>query len=195
MMTYEFKGGTGTSSRRIAIDGQTFTVAVLVQSNFGSRHECTICGVPVGKHLTENAIISEITGHEQGSIIVIIATDVPMLPVQLRRLARRGALGIARTGSSGGHYSGDIMLAFSVANEIEFPGMNGPHKRTYQLDSINDHHCDLIFEAAVQSVEEAVINAMIAAETVATVKPAGHMLTAIDHDDLVTLMRQYNRIK
>ena len=194
MMTYEFKGGTGTASRQISIAGSVYTIAALVQSNFGSRRECTICGVPVGKHLTENAIISEITGHEQGSIIVIIATDAPMLPIQLQRLARRGAMGIARTGSPGGHYSGDIILAFSVANKIEFPGMAGPHPGKFQLDFINEHYCDDVFAAAAQSVEEAIINAMIAAESVPTVKPPGYTLAAIDQEELMSIMRQYNRL-
>ena len=194
MMTYEFKGGTGTASRQISIACSVYTVAALVQSNFGSRRECTICGVPVGKHLTENAIISEITGHEQGSIIVIIATDAPMLPIQLQRLAKRGAMGIARTGSPGGHYSGDIILAFSVANKIKFPGMAGPHPGRYQLDFINDHYCDDVFAAAAQSVEEAIINAMIAAESVPTVKPPGYTLAAIDQEKLVSIMRQYSRL-
>ena len=194
MMTYEFKGGTGTASRQISIAGSVYTVAALVQSNFGSRRECTICGVPVGKHLTENAIISEITGHEQGSIIVIIAIDAPMLPIQLQRLAKRGAMGIARTGSPGGHYSGDIILAFSVANKIKFPGMVGLHPGSYQLDIINDHYCDDVFAAAAQSVEEAIINAMIAAESVPTVKPPGYTLAAIDQEKLVSIMRQYSRL-
>ncbi len=194
MQTYEFKGGTGTASRLIGIGEQQYTVAALVQSNFGSRHELSILGVPVGKHLTENAIFSELSGHEQGSIIVIIATDVPMLPVQLRRLAKRGALGIARTGSSGGHYSGDIMLAVSVANELDFPPLGGLHPDSNNMTFVDDHHCDLIYTAAVQAVEEAVINAMIAAETVPTVKPAGHTLDAIDHNALIQVMKQYNRL-
>jgi len=194
MQTYEFKGGTGTASRMISIGDKPYTVAALVQSNFGTRHELNILGVPVGKHLTENALFSGLAGHEQGSIIVIIATDVPMLPVQLQRLAKRGAIGIGRTGSSGGHYSGDIMLAFSVANELNFPPLGGVHPEAYNMAFINDHHCDSIYAAAVQSVEEAVINAMLAAETVPTVKPAGHTLDAIDHDKLIALMKQYHRM-
>lgn len=194
MQTYEFKGGTGTSSRKISISDKSYTVAALVQSNFGTRPELNILGVPVGKNLTDNALISGITGHEMGSIIVIIATDVPMLPAQLKRLAKRGAIGIGRTGSSGGHYSGDIILAFSVANDLVFPSLGGEHIDTYQMEFINDHHCDSIYEGAVQSIEEAVINAMIAAETVPTVKPAGHTLDAINHDALIELMKQYNRM-
>jgi D-aminopeptidase len=194
MQTYEFKGGTGTASRLININGNPYSVAALVQSNFGIRHELNILGVPVGKHLTDNALLSESGGHEQGSIIVIIATDAPMLPVQLKRLAKRGAIGIGRTGTSGGHYSGDIMLAFSVANDLEFPLMSGTQPTSYNMEFINDHYCDDIYSAAVQSVEEAVINAMIAAESVPTVKPAGYTLDAIDHDQLIALLKQYNRL-
>lgn len=194
MQTYEFKGGTGTASRQINIEGSEYAVAALVQSNFGSRHECNLCGVPVGKHMGENAIISDMMGHEHGSIIVIIATDVPLLPNQLQRLAKRGAMGIARTGSPGGHYSGDIILAFSTANEIEFPGLGGDNQPHYQLQCINDHYIDEVYEAAVQSVEEAIINAMLAAESVPTVKPAGLTLEAIDHGQLKDLMRRYNKL-
>ncbi|MCZ6828295.1 MAG: P1 family peptidase [Gammaproteobacteria bacterium] len=194
MQTYEFKGGTGTSSRRIEIEGHAYTVAALVQSNFGLRPEFSVCGVPVGKHLTENAILSESTGHETGSIIVVIATDVPMLPIQLQRLAKRGALGIGKTGTYGGHFSGDIMLAFSTANNIFMPPLGADQPRSFNLECINDAHSDQIHEAAVQAVEESVLNAMIAAESVATLKPAGHVLEAIDHDELCRVMRQYGRL-
>jgi D-aminopeptidase len=195
MQTYEFKGGTGTSSRRIDIEGHSYTVAALVQSNFGSRPEFSVCGVPVGKHLTENAVISNSTGHETGSIIVIIATDVPMLPIQLQRLAKRGALGIGKTGTYGGHYSGDIMLAFSTANDIFMPPLGADQPRSFTLECINDAHCDSIHEAAVQAVEESVLNAMIAAESVATIKPPGFVLEAIDHEALCRVLRDYGRLE
>jgi D-aminopeptidase len=194
MQTYEFKGGTGTSSRRIEIEGQGYTVAALVQSNFGTRSEFCVCGVPVGKHLSENAIISDSSGHETGSIIVIIATDIPLLPIQLRRLAKRGALGIARTGTSGGHFSGDIMLAFSTANDILMPPLGAEQPRSFTLECINDAHCDVVHAAAVQAVEESVLNAMIAAESVATLKPPGFVLEAIDHEALCRVLREHGRI-
>jgi D-aminopeptidase len=194
MQSYEFKGGTGTSSRRIEIGGHPYHVAALVQSNFGTRAEFSVCGVPVGRHLTENAIISAAVGHETGSIIVIIATDVPMLPIQLQRLAKRGALGIGKTGTYGGHFSGDIMLAFSTANAIDMPPLGADQPRSFNLECINDAHCDQVHEAAVQAVEESVLNAMIAAESVATVKPPGHVLQAIDHDALCAVMRRYGRL-
>ena len=109
MMSYEFKGGTGTSSRKIQIEEKDYIVASLVQSNFGLRDELNILGVPVGEHITENAFVSELIGHEQGSIIVILGTNLPMLPIQLHRMAKRAAIGLGRTGTYGGQYSGDIL--------------------------------------------------------------------------------------
>jgi D-aminopeptidase len=194
MQTYEFKGGSGTSSRLIDIAGKRYTVAAFVQSNYGLRPEFTVCGVPVGRHLTDNAIISNTTGHETGSIIVILATDIPMLPIQLNRLAKRGALGISRTGSYGGHFSGDIMLAFSTGNDVHMPALGADQPHSFTLECINDAHCDLIHEAAVEAVEESVLNAMVAARSVPTFKPPGHTLEAIDHQALQAVMRQYDRL-
>jgi D-aminopeptidase len=194
MMTYEFKGGTGTSSRIVKIGKREYTLGALVQSNFGTRKDLSILGVPVGKNMPENAIISEITGHEIGSIIVVIGTDLPLLPIQLRRIAKRAAIGIGRTGSPGGHYSGDIFLAFSIANDIELPGIMREQPPFYSMEYINDHYFDDIYDATVQSVEESVINAMVAAESITTIKPAGKTLEAIDHDRLKAIMKRYNRL-
>lgn len=194
MVSYEFKGGTGTASRKIKIANRDYLVGSLVQSNFGVRHEFTVLGVPVGKHMTENAVISQLLGHEQGSIIVIIGTDLPLLPIQLHRLAKRAAIGIGRTGTSGGHYSGDIFLAFSTANEIELPGMMQEQPDSFGLEFINEYHLDTVFEATVQAIEEAIINAMIAAESMTTVKPPGYTLEAIDHGRLQDILRQYGRL-
>ncbi|MEP0357251.1 P1 family peptidase [Paraglaciecola sp.] len=194
MQSYEFKGGTGTSSRLITIENKEYTVAALVQSNFGLRPEFTVCGVPVGQHITDNAILSETTGHETGSIIVILATDIPMLPTQLQRLAKRGAIGITRTGSYGGHFSGDIMLAFSTGNNIDMPPLGAEQPLSFNLECINDAHMDVIYEAAVQAVEESVLNAMVAAKSVATVKPANRVLEAINHQALCDVMKKYNRL-
>jgi len=194
MATYEFKGGTGTSSRRFQIDGETCTVAALVQSNFGSRRELSVLGVPVGKHLVENAILSQLDLPEQGSIVVLIGTDVPLNPTQLRRLAKRGALGVGRTGTSGGHYSGDLMLAFSVANPIDTPALGEPQPRLYHTAWLNDAHCDALYAPAVEAVEEAILNAMVAAESVPTYKPPGLVLEAIDHRRLLEVMRSYGRL-
>jgi D-aminopeptidase len=193
MMTYEFKGGTGTASRIVPIGSADYTIGVLVQSNFGARKDLTILGVPVGRHMPENAIYSLINARETGSIIVIIGSDIPMLPIQLRRVAKRAAIGIGRTGTAGGNYSGDIFLAFSIANDIGLPNRRDQQPPSYTLDFINDHYFDDIYLAAVQAVEEAVVNALIAAESMTTVKPAGYILEAIDQNRLIEIMRLYNR--
>lgn len=196
MMTYEFKGGTGSASRLVRIRDTEYTVGVLVQSNFGSRKDLTILGVPVGREWPDDAPLTQLQHPETGSIIVIIGTDLPLLPIQLRRLAKRGALGIARTGSSGGHYSGDIMLAFSVANDNGLPGLGDTEQpAAYRMEHINDHYFDDIYDAVVQSVEEAIINAMLAAETLPLVKPPGYAFKAIDHQRLLGLMRKYGRLE
>jgi D-aminopeptidase len=195
MSTYEFKGGTGTSSRRVSIDGGSYTVAALVQSNFGSRREFTVCGVPVGEHIPDNALLSGLGLPEQGSIVVIIGTDAPLTPSQLRRLAKRGTLGIGRTGTSGGHYSGDLMLAFSVANPVEFPALDAAQPRLHEMVWLHDAHCDAIYGPAVDAVEEAILNALMAAESVPTYKPPGHVLEAIDQNRLLEVMRRYRRLR
>ena len=194
MITYEFKGGTGTASRRVAIESGEYTIGALVQSNFGSRQDLNILGVPVGHHWPENAVISQINQRETGSIIVIIGSDIPMLPNQLRRVAKRAAIGIGRTGTPGGNSSGDIFLAFSTANDLDWPGRHAEQPAAYAMDFINDHYFDDIYRAVVQSIEEAVVNAMIAAEPMTTVKPAGYTLAAMDHDKLKAIMKQYNRL-
>ena len=191
MQTYEFKGGTGTSSRRFRIEGRAHTVGVLVQSNFGRRDELNILGVPVGTYLREHRLHTDQGLPEMGSIIVLIGTDVPFSATQLRRLAKRGALGIARTGSSGGHYSGDLMLAFSVANPVALPPLGQPQPYDFAMRHLNDAHCDVVYAAAVQAVEEAIVNAMVAAQSVATIKPPGQLLCAIDHAQLVEVMRRH----
>ena len=211
MMTYGFKGGTGTASRMARIGDNAWTVGALVQSNFGARHQLQVLGVPVGQNWPEDEKEEEAikTGpkadkmgldvgqnrSEMGSIIVLIGTDAPLLPNQLSRLAKRGALGIGRTGTSGGNYSGDIVLAFSVANDrttnrrgTEMPPV------VDSMNSLNDHYLDEIYEAAVLAIEEAIINAMIAATSVPMIKPAGKTWPAIDHGKLCQIMADYNRL-
>jgi len=194
MQTYDFKGGTGTSSRLVNIGSEEYTVGVLVQSNFGSRKNLSILGVPVGKHMPENAVISELTGHETGSIIVIIGTDLPLLPIQLRRIAKRAAIGIGRTGTPGGHYSGDIFLAFSIANDAGLPSFTSEKQATNKLIYMDDHNFDDVYVATVQAIEEAIVNAMVAATSMTTIKPAGYTFEAIDHNRLIETMRMYNRL-
>ena len=188
MISYEFKAGTGTSSRLVEIDNQPYTVGVLVQANFGKREDLSILGVPVGQHLTANTIAEQVAQVEQGSIIVIIATDAPLLPSQLTRLAKRASLGIARTGTIGGHGSGDIFLALSTANAWQ-PGKQAPAHM--QLTAVNDQQLDTLYRAARDGVEEAIINSMLAGETSVSHRPEGVVVEAIDHEALMAVMRRY----
>lgn len=187
MICYEFKGGTGTSSRVLKIGGEKFHVGSLVQANHGIRQWLTVRGVPVGKHLNENCKNQT----EQGSIVVIVGTDIPMLPHQLKRVAKRAAIGIGRNGTPGGNDSGDIFLAFSVANEMEIPQQSS---EKLKMSFINDEEFDPIYEAVCQAIEESVINALVSAETMTTVKPYGGKVHAIDHDKLIKVMKEYNRV-
>jgi len=151
MIAYEFKGGTGTASRRVALDGEDFTVAALVQANHGLRDWLTVCGVSVGRDMQEGRLL----GSEQGSIIVIIATDAPVGPLTLRHLARRAAIGIGRGGTPGGNNSGDIFLAFPVAAPCDLPQL-APKRRT--TTQFTGEEIDPLYLGAVEAVEEAVLN-------------------------------------
>ena len=185
MLTYEFKGGTGTSSRVIDIEGRQHTVGVLVQSNFGRREEFTVCGVPVGELMPEGTILEQLQEKEFGSIIVIVATDAPLIPSQLTRVAKRAGMGLARTGSFAANGSGDIFLAFSTANEAVDLSETTASR---QIDMLDDRHLDPVYKAARDATEEAVINAMLAAETSTSVKPPGVTAHAIDHQRLLQAM-------
>ena len=190
MICYEFKGGTGTSSRMINIEGEKFTIATLVQANHGIRPWLNILGVPVGKHLDNDRLKSVFENNELGSIIVIIATDAPIMPHQLRRMAKRAALGVARGGSPGGNNSGDIFLAFSTANSKLIPQLS---KSKLQFEYINDEAFDDIYLSIVQSVEESVINAMLAADDMETIRPEGFVCKAINYEDLIKIMKKYGK--
>lgn len=187
MVTYGFKGGTGTSSRVVEINHKSYHVGGLVQANHGIRKWLTVLGVPVGKELMTETPSEK----ERGSIIVIIGTDIPMLPHQLKRVAKRAAIGIGRNGTPSGNGSGDIFLAFSVANEM---GLHQKARIETQMDVINDIYFDPIYEAVCQVTEEAVVNAMLAAEPMTTIKPFGHLVEAIDPEKLVEIMKKYNRM-
>ena len=190
MICYEFKGGTGTSSRMINIEGEKFTIATLVQANHGIRPWLNILGVPVGKHLDNDRLKSVFENNELGSIIVIIATDAPIMPHQLRRMAKRAALGVARGGSPGGNNSGDIFLAFSTANSKLIPQLS---KSKLQFEYINDEEFDDIYLSIVQSVEESVINAMLTADDMETIRPEGFVCKAINYEDLIKIMKKYGK--
>jgi len=190
MMCYEFKGGTGTASRKLPEKLGGWTVGVLAQTNFGRRFQLTIAGAPVGKHLTEDAHVTSGENpykQDDGSLIVIVATDAPLLPHQLKRVARRISLGMARTGSIGGNGSGDIFLAFSTANlEAAHSGENG----ISNIQALSNGHIDPIFGATVYATEEAIINSMVAAEDM-----NGHEISvkALPHEEVRELLNKYGR--
>ncbi|WKK67056.1 P1 family peptidase [Lutimonas zeaxanthinifaciens] len=194
MMSLGFKGGTGTSSRIFKIKDSTYTVGALVQSNFGAKRNLSIAGVPVGIELKDtlnyefNAPPTSRRQEGDGSIIVILATDVPLLPHQLKRIAQRIPLGVGIVGGRGSNGSGDIFLAFSTANEKAF--------NRDEMTSVETMSNDLlmpVFEATVQAVEEAIINAMVAADTMTGIH--GNKAYAIPHDLLIETLKNYNRIK
>jgi D-aminopeptidase len=183
MIAYGFKGGTGTASRVIEVDGKTYTLGVLLQANHGMRDWFKVLGVPVGERLPDE--LPEGLDRERGSIVVIIATDAPMLPHQLRRLARRAGLGVGLAGTPGGNNSGDIFLALSVANPQAMPQLSGPLQN---LDYLNDDCFDAFYLAAVQSTDEAILNAMLAAEDSPMQKPVG-VCKALDGERLLAVMK------
>jgi D-aminopeptidase len=185
MICYDWKGGTGTSSRRLAAPDGGYTVAVLVQANHGSRHQLLVAGVPVGKLLEDGA--SARPG-ERGSIIIVVATDAPLLPHQLRRLAKRAALGLARTGASAGNGSGDLCLAFSTENAAAAQRRARVSAATF----VRNGELDALFENIVWATEEAIINALVAAEPM--VGRDGHRVSALPHDDLRRLLREHHRL-
>ncbi len=184
MICYEFKGGTGTASRRFELGGQGYHVGALVQANFGRRPWLTVRGVPVGQLIPEDSAGSR----EQGSIIVVVATDTPLLPVQLQRVARRAGLGMARTGTFGGTGSGDIYLAFSTGGEVAVRTIDPLPRLAYiPVDSI-----DPVFQATVEAVEEAILNALVAAETMTGWN--GRRAPALDHARLREILRAHGRL-
>jgi D-aminopeptidase len=195
MVCHEFKCGIGTASRAVAVDGKPYVVGVLVQANYGIRDSLRIAGVPVGQHLRDDRVYTDpalafagkVRG-DTGSIIIVVATDAPLLPHQLERVARRATLGLGRMGSHAGNGSGDIFVAFSTANS---PALTGaPHNTASFLG--NDHVDDL-FAATVQATEEAIVNAMVAARDMRGHE--GRYAKAIDHAALVGLLKKYGRWK
>lgn len=189
MMCYGFKGGIGTSSRKLDQSVGGYTVGVLVQANFGRRNQLRIAGVPVGSEITDGTPTSRFgePRDDVGSIIIVVATDAPLMAHQLKRLARRAALGVARTGSASGNGSGDIFVAFSTAN----PGAARP-TGTVQLSMLPNERMNQLFEATVQATEEAIINALVAAETMTGID--GHKVFALPHDRLKQVLKKYNRM-
>ncbi len=189
MICNEFKGGIGTSSRKIDSKVGAFTVGVLVQCNYGSRANLRIAGVPVGKEIPEERAYASTSFAEadRGSIIVVVATDAPLVAHQLKRLARRVSLGLGRDGSISGNGSGDIFIAFSSAN-------SGAAATDHLVDLkiLPNDMIEPFFAATVQATEEAVINAMVAAETMTGIE--NHKVIALPHDRLRAVLKKYNRL-
>ncbi len=184
MICFEFKGGTGTSSRQLTEKQGGYTVGVLVQCNFGVRHLLRVAGTPVGYEITGHPV----WGDDTGSIIVVVATDAPLLPSQMKRIAKRVTLGLGRLGSISGDGSGDIFIAFSTANA----GAGLEQKKTASLQMLPNDRMDALFEATVQATEEAVVNAMVAAKTMTGAD--GHTVEALPHDRLREVLKKYNRL-
>jgi L-aminopeptidase/D-esterase-like protein len=190
MICYEFKGGIGTASRQLRAAEGGYTVGVLVQCNCGAREQLRIAGVPVGQEITSDKVwgkLSSNTDEEKGSIIIVVATNAPLLPHQLKRLARRASLGLARTGSTSGNGSGDIFIAFSTANPraAKSPGLA-------QVQMVANDDMNPIFSATVEATEESIVNALVAAETMTGAD--NHTAIALPHDRLQEILRRYNRL-
>jgi len=189
MVCNEFKGGIGTSSRKVTTKIGDHTVGVLVQCNYGSRPNLRIPGVPVGREIPEDRAYASAPFSEldRGSIIVIVATDAPLLAHQLKRLARRVSLGLGRDGSISGNGSGDIFIAFSTANSGA-----GAGDRIASLQMLPNEMIEPVFAATVQATEEAVINAMVAADTMTGID--NHKVVALPHERLRDVLKKYNRL-
>ena len=195
MICHEFKGGIGTSSRVVSSGDGDFVVGVLVQANYGVRDLLRIAGAPVGQHLREQRVYTDpalasnraALPAETGSIIIVVATDAPLLPHQLKRMARRGAMGIARNGSIAGNGSGDIFIAFSTANAGARQA--GPAASVTMLTNDN---MDSLFQATVEATEEAVINAMVSARDMGGDR--GHLVKALPHAELREVLQRYGRL-
>ncbi len=190
MVCHGFKGGIGTASRLVRLDQGLYTVGVLVQTNYGIRRNLTIAGVPVGREISDLKAVYNPGEPPQGagSIIVVVATDAPLLPHQLKRLARRVPLGVARVGGTGSNSSGDIFIAFSTAN----PGA-AESSGTMQLQMLPNELNTPFFEATIQAVEEAIVNALVAAETMSGIN--GNTVFALPHDRLIEVLRKYRRLE
>jgi D-aminopeptidase len=186
---YEFKCGIGTASRGVTLDGREHIVGVLVQANHGLRDGLRIAGAPIGRHLREDRVYSQDneTATETGSIIIVIATDAPLLPHQLKRMAKRAGMGLARMGSTASNGSGDIFIAFSTANAAALRGAP-----LSLAEVIPNARLDGLFEATAQATEEAIVNAMVAAGDMEGTE--GRYAKALPHADLAALLEHYGRL-
>ena len=193
MVCYGFKGGIGTASRVLTKEQGGYTVGVLVQCNCGRRPQLTIAGVPVGKLIPQDVPYSMFkdgaggeTQGDEGSIIIVVATDAPLLPHQLKRIARRATMGLARTGSTSGNGSGDIFIAFSTANP-HADAAPGPNT----VLTVSNERISPLFQATVEATEEAIVNAMVGAKTMSGID--GHTVIGLPHEDLQKVLKEYRR--
>lgn len=184
MISFRFKGGIGTSSRVLPAEDGGYTVGVLVNTNFGDRHQLRIDGVPVGKLLERNLS----TSFRDGSICIVVATDAALSPQQLERLAKRAAMGLARTGAIAKNGSGDFIVAFSTSRLVK----RGRQERTFTLPELNNELINPLFEATVEATEEAIVNALFMAET--TVGRDGNEATGLPVAETLALLREHKRI-
>jgi len=190
MICSGFKGGIGTASRRLPAGDGGYTLGVLVQCNFGVRRNLRIAGIPVGREIDSEDPYAFMPSDEAdlGSIIVIVATDAPLLPHQLKRIARRVSLGLGRVGSISGNGSGDIFIAFSTAN----PGASDIAHGPVDIRMLPNDSMDPLFEATVEATEESIVNAMVAAHDMTGID--GHHVRALPHDELKRVLAKYNRL-
>ena len=184
MVCNEFKGGIGTASRVLPARLGGYTVGVLVQCNYGRRSQLRIAGVPVGKEIPDHLVRDE----DIGSIIIVVATDAPLLPTQLKRIAKRAALGLGRDGSFAADGSGDLFIAFSTANPHALSG-----KDVADVKMLPNTRLNPLFLATVQATEEAIVNAMVAAETMKGIND--FEVIALPHDRLREVLKKYNRLE
>jgi D-aminopeptidase len=204
MICHEFKGGIGTASRVVAVDRGGFTVGVLVQANYGKRSWLRVDGVPVGREIPVEEVSSPWDEADRlreqtpsppagsGSIIVVVATDAPLLPHQCERVAQRAGLGIARVGGTGGHTSGDLFIAFATGNTLPVsPDEGGSPPVTYDVRAVGDRVIDALFDATIEATEEAIVNCLVAAETM--VGRDGITAHALPHRRLREIMARYGR--
>ncbi|MGH2474449.1 MAG: P1 family peptidase, partial [Candidatus Limnocylindrales bacterium] len=202
MICHEFKGGIGTASRVIDADAGGYTVGVLVQANYGKRDWLRIDGVRVGEAIPVSDVPSpyDQVGRSRstppagsGSIIVVVATDAPLLPHQCERLAQRAGLGIARVGGTGGHTSGDLFIAFATGNHLPPGGADEDQGGlgTYDVRAVGDIVIDRLFDACIEATEEAIVNALVAATTV--VGRDGITAHALPHGRVVEIMAAHGR--
>ncbi len=183
MICHDFKGGIGTSSRLVETKGAQYCVGVLVQTNYGDREDLHLNGVPVGQHISTQIVPSPWVEHpEAGSIIIVIATDAPLLPGQCLRLAKRAVIGYGRTGGIGHNSSGDIFLAFATGNHIQASA-----QQPLEIQMLPNHLMNPLFQAVAEAVEEAIFNALVAAETMTGFN--GHKAYALPLDDLQRVMK------